>query len=307
MRTYAIIILTLLASLALHAQVRPSRTWNSDVLRTPAPRGVMSTLLGGAEIQRSNGSYGGEQAWQFRTHVQAEVYRFTDSADAVQLTTTIEAHQELTANPFNDIAFNPRAMRWEEFVWFHVGLDDVSLRAGFVHRCKHDIDNINGPDERNPTSPSLAEQRTIILTGPAIGASLAPFMLGIGTLSASGGMEYFVNASDTRRTRDGSAETIGSWSTMQGACWARARYVVPLTSDIALSAQGYAALPWFTASGGDNASLPLDARGELALMLRGTAGTISIAGVVEHMFDEIVLVRPHATSFVGVMVSFMPL
>lgn len=308
MRTYAIIIiiLTLLTSLTLHAQVRPSRTWDSDVVRVPAPRGLMSTLLGGVEIQRSSGSYGGEQAWQFRTHVQAEVYRFSDSTDAVQLSTTIEAHQELTANPFNDIAFNPRAMRWEEFVWFHVGLRDVSLRAGFVHRCKHDIDNINGPDERNPTSPSLAEQRTIILTGPAIGASIAPFTLGIGTLSASGGMEYFVNAADSRRTRDISAETLGSWSMMQGAMWARARYVVPLSSHIALSAQGYTALPWFTASRGDGATLPIDARGELALMLRGAAGTISIAGVAERMFDDVVLVRPHVTSFIGVMVSFMP-
>ncbi len=300
------IVITLLTSLTLYAQVRPSRTWDSDVLRVPAPRGVMSTLLGGAEIQRSNGSYGGEQAWQFRTHVQAEVYRFSDSADAVQLTTTIEAHQELTANPFNDIAFNPRAMRWEEFVWFHVGLRDVSLRAGFVHRCKHDIDNISGPDELNPTSPSLAEQRTIILTGPALGASLAPLPLGIGTLTASGGMEYFLNAADTRRTRDASAENAASWRAMQGACWARARYVVPLSQHVALSAQGYAALPWFTAYRGDASSLPMDVRGEIALMLRGTAGNLSIAGVAERMFDEVVLVRPHATAFVGVALTFMP-
>lgn len=300
------IVITLLTSLTLHAQVRPSRTWDSDVLRVPAPRGVMSTLLGGAEIQRSNGSYGGEQAWQFRTHVQAEVYRFTDSADAVQFATTIEAHQELTANPFNDIAFNPRTMRWEEFVWFHVGLRDVSFRAGLVHRCKHDIDNISGPDERNPTSPSLAEQRTIILTGPVLGVSLAPFTLGIGTLSASGGIEYFVNAADTRRTREASAENIASWSAMQGACWARARYVVPLSSHVALSAQGYAAVPWFTAYRSDASSLPIDARAEVALLLRGAAGTISIAGVAERMFDEVALVRPHATSFVGVALTFMP-
>lgn len=307
MKNQAFLLCLLATSLSLvpnsvSAQIRPSRTWHNDVVRPQHVAGVSPSLLGGAEIQRSSGSSGGEQAWQFRTHVQAEVYRFTDSTKDVQLTTSIEAHQELTANPLNDISFNPRAMRWEEFFWFDVGLPDVSLRAGFVHRCKHDIDNLGGADEFNPTSPLLAEQRTIILTGPTIAASIAPISGPAGTFTLAGGFEYFLNSSDNRTPRSYTA----SWNTMQGAGWIRVQHTYDLTSVLALTASAYVALPWWSARNATDNALPYEARAEICLTARGSASQIDLALAAERMFDEVAFTLPRPTSFTGVCVRFRP-
>ncbi|MFN4984624.1 MAG: hypothetical protein ACK5BQ_10915 [Ignavibacteria bacterium] len=299
---YILIICIAISVISISAQVRPSRTWHTDVARATGIDGVMPSLLGGGEIQRSAGSLGGEQAWQFRTHVQVEPYRFTDSTRAIQLTTSIEAHQELTANPLNDISFNPRAMRWEEFFWFHVGLPDVSLRAGFVHRCKHDIDNLGGADEGNPTSPLLAEQRTIILTGPTAAATLAPVVSAAGTTSVAAGVEFYLNASDSRTPRSTSA----SWSEMQGTSWMRMRHAYPVSRILDLSATAYVALPWFSSRTGSDGTLPYEARAELAVAARGTKACMELALVAERQFDEIAFTTPQQTSFVGLCVRFMP-
>jgi len=286
----------------MSAQIRPSRTWNTDVARTPNIDGVMPSLMGGGELQRSSGSLGGEQAWQFRTHMQVEPYRFTDSTSTVQLTTSIEAHQELTANPLNDISFNPRAMRWEEFFWFHVGLPEVSLRAGFVHRCKHDIDNLGGADEFNPTSPLLAEQRTIILTGPTVAATLAPIVGSAGTVRIAGGLEYFLNSSDNRTPRSVNA----TWNAMQGSGWLRAEHTLGMTSTLALTTIAYLALPWWTSRAASSSSLPYEGRAELCLTAKGTAAQIDLALAAEHMFDEVAFAMPQQTSFMGLCVRFRP-
>lgn len=289
-------------TLSVTAQIRPSRTWHTDVARVRTVPGPMPSLLGGAELQRSSGSLGGEQAWQFRTHAQAETYRFTDSTSDVQLTTSIEAHQELTANPLNDISFNPRAMRWEEFFWFHAGLQDVSLRAGFVHRCKHDIDNLGGPDEFNPTSPLLAEQRTIILTGPTVAATFAPVQGAAGTFTASCGAEYFLNASDNRSP----ATTNMSWSSMQGAAWLRVHHTLGLSPQLELVGTAYASLPWFSSIRSSYGSLPYEARAEIAIAARGPSAKAELALVAERMFDEVALAVRQPTSFVGICIRFIP-
>lgn len=295
-----IIVLLLSLAVSAYAQVRPSRTWHTDVARARSIQGTMPSLIGGAEIQRSSGSLGGEQAWQFRTHVQAETYRFTDSSSSIQLTTSIEAHQELTANPLNDISFNPRAMRWEEFFWFHVGMPSVSLRAGFVHRCKHDIDNLGGADEGNPTSPLFAEQRTIILTGPTLAASLAPVVSSFGTLTLAGGAEYFLNSSDNRRPASSSA----SWSAMQGTAWIRAHNTYGISQGAELIATAYAAVPWFSSRTGPSSMLPYDARVELGIAAKGASARAELVLVAEHLFDEIAFTIPQPTSFVGVCLRF---
>ena len=286
----------------MYAQVRPSRTWHTDVARARSIEGVMPSLLGGGEIQRSSGSLGGEQAWQFRTHVQVEPYRFTDSTSTIQLTTSIEAHQELTANPLNDISFNPRAMRWEEFFWFHVGLPDVSMRAGFVHRCKHDIDNLGGADEDNPTSPLLAEQRTVILTGPTLAATMAPVVSAVGTTTIAAGAEFYLNASDNRTPRSSAA----SWNAMQGTSWMRMRHAYAVSRTLDLSATAYVALPWFSSRTGSDGIVPYEARAELAISARGQSARMELALVAERQFDEIAFTMPQQTSYVGLCVRFMP-
>jgi hypothetical protein len=285
----------------LHAQLRPSRTWESTPIRD-RQSGVMPSLLGGGEFQRSWGSAFGEQAWQFRTHIQAEPYRFTDSTHSTQWTTTIEAHQEMTANPFNDISFNPRTMRWEEYFWLHMLTKDYTARIGFVHRCKHDIDNLSGADEFNPISPLQAEQRTVILTGPTVAASLAPQRTIFGMLSASGGVEWYLNSSDNRRP----ASDVASWTDMEGATWFRAQNTTRISPSVSLLATAFASIPWYSARPGAGSDVPFDARAELALSLTGPTSRIDIAIVTERVFDELAWTMPATSSYVGLCVRFMP-
>lgn len=301
-RLFAMVIVFVLSPVLTRAQVRPSRTWESAPARAAMPSGVMPSLFGGGEFQRSWGSTYGEQAWQFRTHVQAEPYRFSDSSDAVQWTTTIEAHQEMTANPYNDISFNPRTMRWEEYFWLHMITADVSARIGFLHRCKHDIDNLAGADEFNPISPLQAEQRTIILTGPTFAATLAPQKTPFGRLTVSGGAEWFLNSSDNRRPASGAA----SWDHMKGAGWLRLQNVTRISPSVAVLATAFAALPWFEARPGASSDVPYDARAELALSLTGVTSRIDIAIVTERTFDELAMTMPAISSYVGLCVRFMP-
>lgn len=298
-----LIIFTFLASQPeLWAQIRPARTWESTPMRARSASGVMPSLLGGGEFQRSWGSRFGEQAWQFRTHVQAEPYRFTDSTESVQWTTTIEAHQEMTANPFNDISFNPRTMRWEEYFWLHMLTDSYNVRLGFVHRCKHDIDNLAGADEFNPISPLQAEQRTVILTGPTIAASASAVKTAFGSLTIAGGAEWFVNSSDNRRPALGS----GSWEHMKGAAWLRLQNTTRVAPGVSVITSAYCAVPWFDARPGASSDVPYDARAELALSLTGGASRIDVAIVTERTFDELVLTNPVSSSYVGLCVRFMP-
>lgn len=285
-----------------NAQVRPSRTWESTPVRTGMPCGVMPSLLGGGEFQRSWGSTFGEQAWQFRTHVQVEPYRFTDSSDKMQWTTTIEAHQEMTANPLNDISFNPRTMRWEEYFWLHLLNKDVSARIGFLHRCKHDIDNLAGADEFNPISPMQAEQRTIILTGPTVAATLSAQKTPFGWLTLSGGVEWFLNSSDNRRPASG----VASWDYMIGAGWFRLQNITRISPSVAMLATAFASVPWFEARPRASSHVPYDARAELALSLTGITSRIDIAVVTERTFDELAMTLPESSSYVGLCVRFMP-
>ncbi len=58
---------------------------------------------------------------------------------------------EFHANFNNDIAFNPRAQFWEEGLVLSFFADDWVVQTGYLHRCKHDIDNL-----------ALGQERTLI-------------------------------------------------------------------------------------------------------------------------------------------------
>jgi hypothetical protein len=60
---------------------------------------------------------------------------------------------EVIMDPHNDINFNPRAIIWEEGLYYSRRLAHSFLKLGFVQRCKHDIDNL-----------LIAQQRTLIFS-----------------------------------------------------------------------------------------------------------------------------------------------
>jgi hypothetical protein len=73
----------------------------------------------------------------------------------------IVGSMEVVVDPNNDIAFNPRAIFWEEGLMGGVRLGhDLALQAGYIHRCKHDIDNSEIAEHQG-----RREQRTLIYSG----------------------------------------------------------------------------------------------------------------------------------------------
>lgn len=278
--------LLLTLSVSASGQIKPSRTWLVDMARRPSSIGAVPSMMGGAEMYRSWGSYEHEQAWQLRVHAVVEPYRFSADADSsIAWTTSLEFHQELTANPMNDIGFNPRTARWEEQLLVHAAGSWWSARAGWFHRCKHDIDNTQAPNDDTSTFYSPI-QRTLILSGPTIGAMTAPIVSRDWSFRLAGGAEWYVVNEDYRVPV---SSLTGSWNGMQGALWFRGDATVNLAESFLIGARYYISIPWFTNRYGapDDIVIPHDARAELFATLFSHAAVMDVVISAEHTFDEV--------------------
>jgi hypothetical protein len=303
-----IVVIALLAGISAssYAQIRPSRTWLATPLASQSASGPVVSLQGGAAVDRTAGSTYNEQAWQFRTHFAVEPFRFTDSSDAVQVTTSVEAHQEMTANPLNEISFNPRTMRWEEIVQVHVGTSLWSVRAGWLHRCKHDLDNLDGPSELIPSAGQPIMQRTIILSGPTIAGGLAPFLFLGGNARVEGGAEWFVVRADYRQPS--SAASTATWRNLQGAVWGRGVAQWNLGHAASIHTLYYLSVPVMDSRQGlpVDKPIPHEARIEVALGLRGKASVMELVLSAEHTFDELSYIDAQPSTYAGIGLRFRP-
>lgn len=118
--------------------------------------------FGGYRIIRDH-----EHAWIQRLGGYIELFRISETTSLAFLGSI-----EFIANADNDIRFNPRAIFWEEGFLFtqKTGrrLDSLSgsyWQIGYMHRCKHDIDNLN-----------LGRERSLMF-GSLMGKYILPFAL----------------------------------------------------------------------------------------------------------------------------------
>lgn len=292
------------APIAMDAQIKPSRTWLVDMARRPALQGVLPSMMGGAEMYRSWGSYQHEQAWQLRVHAVVEPYRFIDVEDsnAIQWTSSLEFHQELTANPMNDIGFNPRTARWEEQLLIHASGSWWSARAGWFHRCKHDIDNTESPNDAEQPDYSPV-RRTLILSGPSLGALTQPITSGDWSFRLAGGAEWYVVNDDYRSP---STSLTGSWTGMQGALWFRGDATVTVATHFLVGARYYISLPWFSNRYGapNDIVVPHDARAELFGTLFSHVAAMDIVVSAEHTFDEVAYLNAMPSTYLQIGLRF---
>jgi hypothetical protein len=85
-----------------------------------------------------------EHAWRNQLGSVAEIFRIGNLASLALLSAV-----EHVANAKNDISFNPRAVWWEEGLFFTQRVDTNAAeklpsfwQVGYYHRCKHEIDNL---------------------------------------------------------------------------------------------------------------------------------------------------------------------
>ncbi len=198
MKLYTLLLLLVIISCTPHilsAQNLPDRILVLDPLgdTTVGTEGFIllpSAKLYGEFARYSNGS-GSDHRWNAKLGGYAEFARW-DSSWSVGLVGTME----VIIDPQNDIAFNPRAIFWEEGIMASARLGQQSaLQFGYIHRCKHDIDNLEIFAFRNEW-----EQRTQIFSGLMTRWLLRPRPLIEGAWSLYGGLalrnDFFLHLFD---------------------------------------------------------------------------------------------------------------
>ena len=187
------------------AQVLPDRHVQLDPLADHALDTLGTTWLTGARLYAEfarNTPGDADHRWVARTGGVAELVRWDSSASLM-----IVGTMEVVIDPNNDITFNPRAIFWEEGLMAGFGLTrDVSLQAGYIHRCKHDIDNLEIVElDRG------REQRTLIYSGVITRLLVrdAAIVRGDWAITGSGSVrnDFFLHLLDDRR--DGATRGVG--------------------------------------------------------------------------------------------------
>lgn len=194
-----------------------------------------------AEFSRYSDGSGPHHRWNAKTGGFFEVARW-DSSWSIMVVGTME----MVADPFSDIAFNPRGIFWEEGVMASMRLSrESALQFGYIHRCKHDIDNLE---------PWLLagkiEQITLVYSGLATRLLLRPRLIVEGPLELYAGLalrnDFFLHLFDQREPIEAHA-TGRSMNTLANATNIMlrldlrpryARYGLHLNTDFMLSLFG---------------------------------------------------------------------
>ncbi len=92
-----------------------------------------------------------EHNFSTRLGAAAEAFRVGNGLDF-----TLSSDVELVANADSAISFNPRAIFWQEAFVLGAALDSGFMQLGYVHRCRHDVDNIEVQD-------TTGERRELVL------------------------------------------------------------------------------------------------------------------------------------------------
>ena len=136
--------------------------------------------------------------WNAKTGGYVELFRY-DSSWSV----TADGVMEVVMDSYNEIAFNPRAIFWEEGLHFNKSISEkIVLQFGYTHRCKHDVDNLEAKLERG-----LIQERTLVFSGIMSRIFLRPkAYFKIGNFDLIYGLsirnDFFIQAGDTRSTDD---------------------------------------------------------------------------------------------------------
>lgn len=143
MRPLLTSLFLLLASASLAGPLFPARSF----ILAPKFRDLKDTTKG-AKFLRQNGLWGNlargfkstdeRFAWSMSF---GGIIQFVEGENSMFY---LQGDADVLSDTHNDIGFNPRAIFWTEGLVYGLRLDSTNeLHLGYVHRCKHDIDNLD--------------------------------------------------------------------------------------------------------------------------------------------------------------------
>ncbi len=148
MKNYCIVILSVI-TIQLYPQRMPDRfvlfnpLFNSSENLPEESTAYINSVGGWGEFAAYRIKSDFEHEWNQKLGAFIEFFR-TGSSSSLSFISNIE----FVANPDNDISFKPRSIFWEEGILYTQKTGKNFWQLGYMHRCKHDIDNYRYGVER---------------------------------------------------------------------------------------------------------------------------------------------------------------
>lgn len=241
------------------------------------------------ELQRARHSAADDLAWTIRSGGVWDLYRWSDE-------TVLQgaAIQEVVANPYTSLGFNPRGIVWEEQLALSRRLRGLHWHAGLFHRCRHEIDNSDPPEQRTPQPGYVPAKRVVVLSGLQIGVTTNEIPAGSLRLRMSARAETYLAREDTRIPA-----TAGRpiWTEASAAFSGVVRAEQPLGTHAVYARAWGALIPFNEPSG---TALRHNERIEAGLRLNGRGAAMEIFAAGERTFDDFATLAPRESRFISV-------
>jgi hypothetical protein len=256
-----------------------------------------------ADVQRSSGSAGDDRAWGIRLAGTAELWRIRRGTSLL-----IAAADEVAANAHKDGGFNPRGISWELGLSLVRRFAAFDWQVGFVHICRHEIDNTDHP--RIPTTPPdyMPTERTMSANGPRTALILRPIALGavagrrLHVRGAFAGESYH-HKWDGRAAPDTTASMgFDSWMQAQGAASAAIRLEMELWRRSAVFVRASGIGVFFRAADGYpvTSGVRRNHRFEAGWRMPGSGGAFELYVATERVFDDVMMPDPRPSRMTGI-------
>ena len=292
MRLITLLICTIITS-SLSAQIRINRALDFNPLQEQidSSNRLLGSLLYSVEPAHGWYSYNDEQTWTIRNQAFIELYRWkNDKLIGLYL------GQELQANPFNEIYFNPRAAFWNESLLYQHKLARSNIKFGFNHRCRHNIDNVDPPRPEDSTT-YLGESRVIVLTAITFGFARESLNLSNNiTLQLFGQAFYYLYTEDSRKPiRDAGI----SWEKMHSSINSGYRLDMELSKRLAIYHRS--TLDYIIFQSENN---QFNYRVEGGINLKGDMANLSLFTAWEYFFDESNQIIPQSSELLQLGIRY---
>lgn len=294
MRPLITSLFLLLASASLAGPLFPARSF----ILAPKFRDLKDTTKG-AKYLRQNGLWGNlargfgstddRFAWSMSF---GGIIQFVEGENSMFY---LQGDADVLSDTHNDIGFNPRAIFWTEGLVYGLRLDSTNeLHLGYLHRCKHDIDNLD------KQTVAANEERTLIY-GSFMGKYIARDFdfLDMNT-STSAQLDMYLYKQDYRfpfeLTDSGASVTDLNFSVELSAKLEYAKI-----GDVGMYARGQlraASYNWLK-------TMTLDWRGETGIEFKGEATTMNVFVGYEYLQDDMNRPLPVNSSYVYLGLRFI--